>query len=69
MVLAGRGGEIRFHDLSGLTKYPVDASKLPESRLVIRVYRAKDHFTRQLVIPKIRWSDWESIDHNLVAQN
>lgn len=63
------GGEIKFHDLSGLTKYPVDASELPESHLVIRVYQAKDHFTRQLVIPKIRLSDWESIDHNLVAEN
>ena len=63
------GGEIRFHDLSGLAKYPVDASELPKSRLVIRVYRARDHFTRQLIIPEIRLSDWESVDRNQVAEN
>jgi hypothetical protein len=61
--------EIRFHDLSGVTKYPVDAAQLPESRVVVRVYQAQDHFSRQLVIPEIRLSDWESIDHNLAAQN
>ena len=63
------GGEIRFHDLSGLAKYPVDASDLPKSRLVIRVYQAQDHFTRQLIIPEIRLSDWESVEHNQVADN
>ena len=61
--------EIPFHDLSGLTKYPVDAAQLPESRVVVRVYQAQDHFTRQLVIPEIRLSDWESIEHNEVSEN
>jgi hypothetical protein len=60
---------IRFHDLSGLAKYPVDAAQLRESRVVIRVYQAQDHFTRQIVIPEIRLSNWESIEHNQVAEN
>lgn len=63
------GGEIRFHDLSGLAKYPVDVSELPKSRLVIRDYQAQDHFTRRLIIPEIRLSDWESVEHNQVAEN
>jgi len=58
-----------FRDLSGLAKYPVDASQIPESRLVIRVFRPQDHFTRQLVIPSIRLSDWESIERTEVAEN
>ena len=53
---------IRYHDLSGLAKYPVDASQLPESRVVIRPYQPQDHFTRRLVIPNIRLSDWESVE-------
>jgi hypothetical protein len=60
---------IRFHDLSGLAKYPVDATQLPNSLVVVRVYKAQDHFTRQLVIPEIRLSDWESIEHGQVAEN
>lgn len=63
------GTEIRFHDLSGLAKFPVDATQLPDSRVVVRVYQAQDHFTRQLVIPEIRLSDWESIEHSQVAEN
>ena len=58
-----------FQDLSGLTKYPVSASQIPESRLVIRLFRPQDHFTRQLVIPQIRLSDWESVERTQVAEN
>jgi hypothetical protein len=60
---------IRFHNLSGLAKYPVEAPDLPESRVVVRVYQPQDHFTRQLVIPQIRLSDWESMEHTHVAAN
>lgn len=58
-----------FRDLSGLAKYPVDASQLPDARVVLRVYEAQDHFTRQLVIPRIQLSDWESLEHTQVAEN
>lgn len=57
-------GSLRFRDLSGLAKYPVDATRLPESRVVLRVYQPQEHFTRRLVIPEIRLSDWESLDHD-----
>jgi hypothetical protein len=59
---------IRFHDLSGLAKYPVEAADLSESRVVVRVYQPQDHFTRQLVIPQIRLSDWESVEHKQLAE-
>jgi hypothetical protein len=67
MVRFGAG--VRFHDLSGLARYPVDVSQLPESRLVLRVYEAQDHFMRQLVTPEIRLSDWESLERTQVAEN
>jgi hypothetical protein len=67
--IARFGAGVRFHDLTGLAKYPVDSSQLPESRVVIRVYQAQDHFTRRLVIPNIRLSDWESVEHNQVAES
>jgi hypothetical protein len=59
---------LQFRDLSGLTKYPVDAAKLPEAHIVMRVYRAQDHFARKLIIPEIRLSDWESVERNQVAE-
>ena len=60
-------GALRFRDLSGLAKYPVDGSRLPESRVVLRIYQPQEHFTRRLVIPEIHLSDWESLEHDLGA--
>ena len=57
-------GSLRFRDLSGLAKYPVDGSRLPESRVVLRIYQPEEHFTRRLVIPEIHLSDWESLEHD-----
>jgi len=57
-------GAVPFRDLSGLAKYPVDAAKLPESRVVLRIYQPQEHFTRRLVIPEIHLSDWESLEHD-----
>jgi hypothetical protein len=58
------GIALPFHDLSGLTQYPVNASQIPESQVLVRVYRPQDHFTRRLVIPEIRLSDWESVERS-----
>jgi hypothetical protein len=58
------GVAVPFRDPSGLVKYPVGFSQLAQSRVVMRVYRAEDHFTRQLVIPEIRLSDWESVERS-----
>jgi len=61
--------EFPFRDLSRLARYPVDSSQLPDSRVVLRVYDPQDHFKRQLVIPRIQLSDWESVEHTQVAEN
>ena len=52
------GMELPFRDVAGLAKYPVDGSQLRDSRVVIRYYRAEDHFTRHTSIPNVRLSDW-----------
>jgi hypothetical protein len=47
-----------FRDPLALAHFPVDGSKLRQSRAVIQFYRVQDHFTRRLVIPEIRLSEW-----------
>ena len=54
------GTNLPFRDPSGLAKFPVDGSQLPQSRVVMRMYEAEDHFTRSLVLPQIKLSDWEA---------
>jgi hypothetical protein len=36
----------------------VNASELRDAQVVVRVYRPATHFTRQVVIPNLRLSDW-----------
>lgn len=40
--------------------YPVDASKLEKAQVVIRVYAPEEHFSRHVVIPHLKLSDWAS---------
>jgi len=54
------GVNLPFRDKSGLTKFPVDGSQLPHSRVVIRMYEPEDHFTRSLDIPGIKLKDWQA---------
>lgn len=54
------GTNLPFRDASGLAKFPVDGSQLPQSRVVIRNYEPEEHFTRSLVIPQIKLRDWEA---------
>jgi hypothetical protein len=54
------GGNLPFRDANGLAKYAVNGSKLGESRVLMQIYRATDHFTRKLVIPEMRLSDWQA---------
>ena len=51
---------LSFRDPTGLTQYPIDGSRLRESRAVIQIYSAQDHFTQKLVIPEIRLGEWEA---------
>jgi hypothetical protein len=54
------GTNLPFRDPSGLAKFPIEGSQLPQSRVVIRMYEPDDHFTRSLVIPQIKLKDWEA---------
>ena len=47
-----------FRDPTGLAQYPVDASQLRDTRLVVRVYRPEDHFARRVAVPAVRLSEW-----------
>jgi hypothetical protein len=58
-VMGRWGTGLPFRDLNGLAHYPVDGNQLPQSQVVLRTYRPVEHFTRRLVIPQIKLSDWE----------
>ena len=47
-----------FRDPTGLAHYPVDGSQLRDTRMIVRVYRPEDHFTRRVTIPSVRLSEW-----------
>jgi hypothetical protein len=54
------GADLPFLDPDGLAHYPVDTSRIDESQVVLDAYIPRAHFNRQLKIPAIRFSDWES---------
>jgi hypothetical protein len=58
-MMGGGGLELPFRDLNGLAHYPVDGNQLPQSQVVVRSYLPVDHFTRRIVVPQIKLSDWE----------
>ena len=58
-VMGREGVGLPFRDLNGMAHYPVDGNQLPQSQVVLRTYRPVEHFTRRLVIPQIKLSDWE----------
>ncbi|MGH8259210.1 MAG: hypothetical protein ACREUG_05920, partial [Steroidobacteraceae bacterium] len=57
-ALSRATGELPFFDRSGLTRYPIDGTKLGESRLVVETYAPRDHFTRHLSIRGVRLADF-----------
>jgi hypothetical protein len=57
-ALLRAGAYLPYQDPTGLTRYPVNGSKLRESRVAIQIYSARDHFTRKLVIPEVRLREW-----------
>jgi hypothetical protein len=57
-ALSRFGMTLPFRDPSGLARYPVDGSQLPQSQVVLRAYRPQEHFRRRLTIPQIRLKDW-----------
>lgn len=46
-----------FRDISGLTKYPVDATRLADSKIIIRMYEPQDHFSRIIASPLLSFRD------------
>jgi hypothetical protein len=58
--IARFGVDLPFHDPSGLIQYPVNHARIGKSEIVLRIYRPRTHFTRRLVIPAIRFENWES---------
>jgi hypothetical protein len=48
----------RFGSTFPLLLDSVDESQLKNARVLFRIYRPEAHFTRQVVIPDIRLSDW-----------
>lgn len=52
--------DLPFRDPQGLAKYPVDGPQLAQARVSIKAYKPIARFTRHLVIPQIRLSDWEA---------
>jgi hypothetical protein len=54
------GAGLPFRDATGLAKFPIDGSRLLESEAVIQFYQPEDHFTRKLLIPELRLSEWEA---------
>jgi hypothetical protein len=52
------GGEVRFGDVQGLARYPVDGEQLAAANVTLTAYRPIAHFFRHLVIPKVRLADW-----------
>jgi len=57
-VMSQFDDDIKFLDLQGLAKYPVNRAQLDEACLILRSFRPAAHFTRRLVIPAIRLDDW-----------
>jgi hypothetical protein len=58
--MARFGGGLTFRDFNGLAKYPVDGSQLQDSRIVMRIYKPLEHFTRRLMISEVKLGDWAS---------
>jgi hypothetical protein len=54
------GLDLSFRDPQGLAKYPVDSSQLANAQVLLKTYQPVAHFSRHLIIPKIRLGDWEA---------
>lgn len=55
-VLQFYGVNVPVRDEFGLARYPIEVGELGQSYLLIKVYAARDHFKRTLVVPRIRLS-------------
>lgn len=47
-INAGHVAQVKFRQLGSTIRYPVNETNLPQARLVMRIYAARDHFVRRL---------------------
>jgi hypothetical protein len=59
-VMSQLSSGLRFRDPQGLTRYPVDGSRVGAARVRLTSYRPAAHFSRRLVIPEIRLGEWSA---------
>jgi hypothetical protein len=59
-IMTRFNANFEFRDATGLAHFPVDGPQLLQSRVVVRLYQPTDHFTRQVVIPRIKLQEWEA---------
>jgi hypothetical protein len=57
-VLNFYGLELPVRDPYGIARYPVDASDLGHSYVLLKVYGERDHFGRVLTVADFRMEDW-----------
>jgi hypothetical protein len=58
-ALSRFGGRLPFYDPSGVIRYPVGGSQLPETHVLVTNFRPTAHFVWRIVIPSVRLHDWE----------
>jgi hypothetical protein len=51
---------LAFRDPRGLVKYPVERGQLADAQVTVKTFTPVVRFTRHIVIPEIRLSDWEA---------
>jgi hypothetical protein len=59
-VMSHLSSGLRFRDPQGLTRYPVDGSRVGAARVRLTSYRPVAHFARRLVIPEVRLGEWSA---------
>lgn len=55
------GTNLRFNDPSGMMKFPVGGKQLGDSRVVFRLMKPVEHFSRRIVVENVRMSDWDPV--------
>lgn len=55
------GASLRFNDPAGMVKFPVSGKQLSDAKVVVRVLRPVEHFSRKITLDNIRMGDWEPL--------
>jgi hypothetical protein len=52
--------KLPYQDSTGATHFPVGAAQLDGAQVLLSVYEPEDHFTRRLIVPQLRLSQWRA---------